>query len=51
MFLSPFRSSSRYLEISNRHPEDSAAYPDVDLVYRKEADGRAIFTRKDGSSF
>jgi uncharacterized cupin superfamily protein len=26
---------ARYLEISNRHAEDSAAYPDVDLVYRK----------------
>jgi uncharacterized cupin superfamily protein len=42
---------ARYLEISNRHAEDSAAYPDVDLVYRKAPDGRPIFTRKDGSAF
>jgi uncharacterized cupin superfamily protein len=42
---------ARYLEISNRHPEDSAEYTDVDLAYRKGEDGKAIFTRKDGSSF
>ena len=40
---------ARYLEISNRDPEDSAEYPDVDLAYRKAPDGRAIFTRKDGT--
>jgi len=42
---------ARYLEISNRDPEDSAEYSDVDLAYRKAPDGSAIFTRKDGSSF
>ncbi len=42
---------ARYLEISNRDPEDSAEYPDVDLAYRKGPDGKAIFTRKNGSSF
>ncbi len=42
---------ARYLEISNRDPEDGAEYPDVDLAYRKTPDGKAIFTRKDGSSF
>jgi uncharacterized cupin superfamily protein len=41
----------RYLEISNRDPEDSAEYPDVDLVYTKAPDGSPRFTRKDGSSF
>src|SRR5205085_2555321 len=30
---------ARYLEISNRDPEDSAEYPDVDLAYRKASDG------------
>ena len=40
---------ARYLEMSNRDPEDSAEYPDVDLAYRKAPDGRAIFTRKDGT--
>jgi uncharacterized cupin superfamily protein len=42
---------ARYLEISNRDPEDSAEYPDVDMAYRKGADGKAIFTRKDGTPF
>ena len=40
---------ARYLEISNRDPEDGAEYPDVDLAYRKAPDGKAVFTRKDGS--
>jgi len=42
---------ARYLEISNRDPEDSAEYPDVDLAYRKEPDGSAVFTRKDGGRY
>lgn len=42
---------ARYLEISNRDPEDSAEYPDVDLAYRKAADGSAIFTHKDGTPY
>jgi len=42
---------ARYLEISNRDPADSAEYPDEDLAYRKAPDGKAIFTRKDKSSF
>ena len=42
---------ARYLEISNRDPEDSAEYPDVDLAYRKGPGGKAMFTRKDGTPF
>ena len=42
---------ARYLEISNRDPADGAEYPDVDLVYRKAADGKAVFVRKDGTAF
>jgi uncharacterized cupin superfamily protein len=42
---------ARYLEISNRDPQDGAEYPDEDLAYRKAADGSAIFSRKDGSSY
>jgi uncharacterized cupin superfamily protein len=41
----------RYLEISNRDPDDSATYPDVDLAYRKRADGRATFTHTDGTPY
>jgi len=40
-----------YLEISNRDDDDSAAYPDDDLAYRRGPDGKPIFSRKDGSSY
>lgn len=40
---------ARYLELSNRDPEDSAASPDLALAYRKASDGRPIFTHKDGT--
>lgn len=42
---------ARYLEISNRDPQDSAEYPDVDLVYRKASDGSVVFTHKDGTPY
>lgn len=41
---------ARYLEISNRDHEDRGEYPDVDLACHRGADGRTVFTRKDGSS-
>lgn len=41
----------RYLEISNRDPADTAAYPDVDLAYSKSPDGKATFSRKDGTPY
>jgi uncharacterized cupin superfamily protein len=42
---------ARYLEVSNRDPEDSAEYTDVDLAYRKAADGGAVFSHKDGAPY
>jgi uncharacterized cupin superfamily protein len=42
---------ARYLEISNRDPEDSAEYPDDDLAYRRAPGGGAIFTHKDGKPY
>jgi uncharacterized cupin superfamily protein len=42
---------ARYLEVSNRDPADGAEYPDVDLTYRKEPDGSALFTRKNGERY
>lgn len=42
---------ARYLEISNRDPEDTAEYPDVDLALRRGPDGKIVFTRKDGSPY
>jgi uncharacterized cupin superfamily protein len=41
----------RYLEISNRDPEDGAEYPDVDLAYHKGPDGAGRFTHKDGTPY
>lgn len=43
--------SARYLEISNRAPEDSAEYPDDDLAYRKGPAGGAVFTHRDGTPY
>lgn len=42
---------ARYLEISNRDPNDSAEYPDDDLVYSKAADGSHVFSHKDGTRY
>jgi uncharacterized cupin superfamily protein len=42
---------ARYLEISNRDPQDSASYSDDDLAYRKGPDGSAIFSHKDGTPY
>jgi uncharacterized cupin superfamily protein len=42
---------ARYLEISNRDPEDLAAYPDADLVYHNGPDGEPIYTHKDGRPY
>jgi uncharacterized cupin superfamily protein len=42
---------ARYLEISNRDRQDGAEYPDVDLAYRKNADGGALYSRKDGTPY
>lgn len=41
----------RYLEVSNRDPEDAAEYsdPDVDMAYRKGPSGEHQFTRRDGT--
>ena len=40
-----------YLEVSNRDDDDSAAYPDDDLAYRKGEGGKPVFIRKDGSGY
>jgi uncharacterized cupin superfamily protein len=40
-----------YLEISNREAADFAVYPDVDLAYRQEPDGRWILVHKDGRPY
>ena len=42
---------ARYLEMSNRDPNDMAHYPDVDLAYTRLPDGKIGFSRKDGSKY
>jgi uncharacterized cupin superfamily protein len=38
-----------FLVISNRHPDDTAAYAEVDLAVHKNEVGKYVFTRKDGT--
>ena len=42
---------ARYLEISNRDPQDTAEYPEADLLFRRAPDGRPLFLHKDGTSY
>ena len=50
-FVNRSPSPARYLEVSNRDPDDMAEYSDDDLACRKVADGSYLFSRKDGSSY
>ena len=42
---------ARYLEISNRDPEDVVSYADVDLALRRDSAGNAVYTRKSGEPY
>lgn len=42
---------ARYLEVSNRDPADTAAYPDDDLGLARDAAGGYVFTHKDGTPY
>jgi uncharacterized cupin superfamily protein len=42
---------ARYLEISNRHRDDTAAYPDDDLRCDKSPAGHYVFAHKDGKPY
>lgn len=42
---------ARYLEVGNRDPEDTAHYSDEDLACHKNAEGKWVFTHKDGSAY
>ena len=37
-----------FLVVSNRHPDDTADYPDEDLAVKKDGSGRHVFSRKNG---
>ena len=40
-----------YLEIGDRSPGDGASYPDDDIAAALDADGKWVFTRKDGTRY
>lgn len=40
-----------YLEVGDRTPNDQATYPDDDIEARLEADGRWLFTHKNGTPY
>ena len=40
-----------YLEVGDRSPGDGASYPDDDIAAALGADGKWLFTRKDGTSY
>ena len=42
---------ARYLEISNRDPDDEAEYAEDDLACRKAADGKYLYSHKDGTPY
>ncbi|MFN7130887.1 MAG: cupin domain-containing protein [Myxococcales bacterium] len=42
---------ARYLEVGTREPSDTIGYPDDDLACRKNAEGKWVFTRRDGSAY
>ncbi len=44
------KAPATYLEIGTRSPEERSTYPDLDLKGVK-ANGKWLFTKKDGSSF
>ncbi|MBS0461862.1 MAG: cupin domain-containing protein [Proteobacteria bacterium] len=45
------RRAAVYLEIANRDAADAAFYPDIDMACGKDAQGRFVFTHKDGTPY
>lgn len=50
-FVNRSQAPARYLEISNRDPDDAVSYPDDDLAYGKGPDGKPVFTHKGGAPY
>lgn len=40
-----------YLEVGDRLPGDGADYPDIDMKVTQDANGKWVYTRKDGTPF
>jgi uncharacterized cupin superfamily protein/glutathione S-transferase len=50
-FVNRSNRSARYLEISDRNTQDMALYPDDDLMWVGQPDGRAIACHRDGTPY
>jgi uncharacterized cupin superfamily protein len=40
-----------YLEVGDRLPGDGADYPDIDMKVTQDANGKWVYTRKDGTPY
>jgi uncharacterized cupin superfamily protein len=40
-----------YLEIGDRNPQDEVFYPDIDLLYKLNEEGRHQFTNREGAPY
>jgi uncharacterized cupin superfamily protein len=40
-----------YLEVGDRLPGDGADYSDIDMLVRQGADGKWVYTHKDGTPY
>ena len=43
--------TASYLEIGDRNSQDEAFYPDIDLLYKVNAEGEHVFTNRDGVAY
>ena len=50
-FINEGDADAVFLVVGDRPAGDTVNYPDIDLKAQAGADGRYVFTRKDGSSF
>ena len=50
-FINRSDRPARYLEISNRDPDDEATYVDEDLVVTRARDGKLTYTHRDGTPY
>jgi uncharacterized cupin superfamily protein len=50
-FVNKSRSDALLLVVGDRTPFDEVTYPDIDLHGKPGADGRLVFSRKDGTPY
>ena len=50
-FLNKSQDDVLLLVVGDKSPNDEVAYPDIDMHGKMSADGKYVFTRKDGTPF